>query len=572
MGIARAAAIGSFFVLGTVIACSSAGGDSSSVTPSEGAGGAAGAGGDTSSAGGSGTVGGNPGFGGFGGSGVGGATTVFPDPVTCDEAAASHTYLGCDFWPTIVDNVVQPTFDFAAVVANTQAADATVTVTRGGKMIGTATVPANGLLKLYLPWVEELKSLSWLPGQPDNGCATFTKTNTVRAPGGAYHLTSSLPVAVYQFNAIEYAGKGGPPGKNWGTCKTCAGLSPGCYSYSNDASLLLPTTALTPNYRIAGPTPWKPPDSDPNMPSTFAFPTYFAITGTVDGTMVTVQMSSTGTISAGGGVTAIGPGQKTTFAIDAGEVVMVVGSATADLSGSLVKASAPVQVVSGIACSNIPHDVVACDHLEETVLPVETLGQRYFVTQPTASAGNTVGHVVRLIGNVDGTKLTYPGATPSGAPSSIDAGEVVDLGVVTTDFEIVGDHELLVSSFQIGQGPMMGARLGDPSMSFISTVPQFRVKYSFLAPDDYDVSFVDVVQPMDATVTIDGAPITAKPTAISSGYGVARVKLGPGNGGAHVLTSSAPVGIQVMGYGAYTSYQYPGGLNLGVIAPIPPLK
>jgi hypothetical protein len=30
------------------------------------------------------------------------------------------------------------------------------------------------------------------------------------------------------------------------------------------------------------------------------------------------------------------------------------------------------------------------------------------------------------------------------------------------------------------------------------------------------------------------------------------------------------VGIQVVGYGSYTSYQYPGGLNLTLIAPPPP--
>ena len=29
-----------------------------------------------------------------------------------------------------------------------------------------------------------------------------------------------------------------------------------------------------------------------------------------------------------------------------------------------------------------------------------------------------------------------------------------------------------------------------------------------------------------------------------------------------MLTATAPVGIQVIGYGSYTSYQYPGGLNL----------
>ena len=57
----------------------------------------------------------------------------------------------------------------------------------------------------------------------------------------------------------------------------------------------------------------------------------------------------------------------------------------------------------------------------------------------------------------------------------------------------------------------------------------------------------------------------------ASGYGVARYKLGPGNSGAHTLMSDKPVGIQVMGYGQYTSYQYPGGSDLLAIAP-PPVK
>jgi hypothetical protein len=34
--------------------------------------------------------------------------------------------------------------------------------------------------------------------------------------------------------------------------------------------------------------------------------------------------------------------------------------------------------------------------------------------------------------------------------------------------------------------------------------------------------------------------------------------------------ANEPVGLQVLGYGKYTSYQYPGGLNLGKIAPPPP--
>jgi hypothetical protein len=40
--------------------------------------------------------------------------------------------------------------------------------------------------------------------------------------------------------------------------------------------------------------------------------------------------------------------------------------------------------------------------------------------------------------------------------------------------------------------------------------------------------------------------------------------------GTHELTSSVPVGIQVCGYGSYTSCQDPAGLNLESIAPPPP--
>ena len=148
---------------------------------------------------------------------------------------------------------------------------------------------------------------------------------------------------------------------------------------------------------------------------------------------------------------------------------------------------------------------------------------------------------------------------------------MVDLGQVNVDFELVADHELTVMHFQVGAGPVSSAGKGDPSQSFATAVEQYRLKYVFLAPDDYDVNFADVVQPMDAKLTLDGAPVANKPVAMSSGFGITRVKLGVGNKGAHVLTSTAPVGIQVLGYGTYTSYQYPGGLNLGKIAP-PPIK
>ena len=81
------------------------------------------------------------------------------------------------------------------------------------------------------------------------------------------------------------------------------------------------------------------------------------------------------------------------------------------------------------------------------------------------------------------------------------------------------------------------------------------------------------MHPTGAKMTLDGAAPTAAPTAIgSTGYSLTRAKLGAGKSGAHTLTSDKPVGIQVMGFGDYTSYHYPGGLDLKTIAPPPPIK
>jgi hypothetical protein len=181
--------------------------------------------------------------------------------------------------------------------------------------------------------------------------------------------------------------------------------------------------------------------------------------------------------------------------------------------------------------------------VEESVPPAERLGKHYFVTQPTGPEGAVVGHVVRLYGNVDGTNRTYPQGAPDEAPSMITAGAVVDLGVVDEDFEIVADRELAVASFQMGgQAVDPTANPGDPSMSTLVAVEQYRTKYVFLAPDDYETSYVDAVHPMTAKLTLNGKDVDTKPTEIGhSGFGVSRIRLADTTtNGVQVLESDVP--------------------------------
>lgn len=504
------------------------------------------------------------GTGGTGGTGIGPTT----DPKTCAQAAASKSYIGCDFYPTVVPNNVWSIFDYAVVAANAGDEPADVTVMLGADVVATATVPPNGLSKIYLPWITSLK------GPDTNTCGAATPVSTsVKFKDAAYHLTATRPITLYQFSALQYQGAGGPPGKDWSSCpgnQVCPDLiipSPiGCFSFSNDASLLLPSTAMTGTYRITTQSGW----AQANLGS------YFAVTGTQDGTNVTANISAAGRTQAGLDLPATNGGGSVNFTLDQGEVALLVGTPTADLSGSLVTADKPVQVIAGVPCINQPLDASACDHVEESVFPAETLGNRYFVTTPTGPRNNNPGHIVRLYGNFDGTTLTYPGVQPPGAPTSLNAGQVVELGRVTSDFEVVGSESFAVGSFMLGGSEADpnaggGSELGDPSQSMSTPVDQYRSKYVFLAPDDYDVSFVDIVMPLTANVTLDGSPLGVAPSPLSSDFGIARVQLGPGIDGAHLLDSDVPVGIQVMGYGAYTSYHYPGGLDLKSIS-VPPVK
>lgn len=489
--------------------------------------------------------------------------TVLPDgdPTTCYEAEWRMTYVGCDFWPTVEPNYVGKHFDYAVVVSNAGDVSAEITIERDGTPVQSGQVPAYEARTFYLPWVDELKHWTGMcDTDPSVSRPSFASR---RVPGSAYHLTSSVPVTVYQFNPIEYGPDGGPEGKDWGPCLSCMF---GCHSYTNDASLLIPSTAMTGNYRITAPAGQNTED--------VTQPGYFSITGIQDSTPVRIQVGRLGQVLGGDDIPDASSGEILDLIVHRGEVIRIVGTPTTDLSGTLINAMGPIQVISGAPCHQIPETYTACDHMEETVFPVETLGKRYFVTVPTNPRGTPIGHVVRLYGNVNETHLTYRPSAPEGAPAVIHAGDIVDLGIIEDDFEVEGDHEFAVTSFQLGSGLADPGHLvdyhGDPAQSNFYAVEQFRRRYVFLAPNDYDFSFIDVVMPDGTSLNLDGVPVSGTTTPIASGYSVTRLPLGPGRQGGHILEADNPVGLQVMGYGFATSYQYPGGLDLTQISE-PPL-
>ena len=132
-----------------------------------------------------------------------------PIPETCQESKDRNSYIGCDYWPTVTLNPVYVGFDFAVAVANPQKTTVNVTVSGGAlQQPVTAMVAPGQVGTIKLPWVAALKG-----PQFDNNTVVGKVGPSRIVAGGAYHLTTDLPVSVYQFNALEYeidAGVGCP--------------------------------------------------------------------------------------------------------------------------------------------------------------------------------------------------------------------------------------------------------------------------------------------------------------------------------------------------------------------------
>ncbi|MCH2109485.1 MAG: IgGFc-binding protein, partial [Polyangiaceae bacterium] len=476
------------------------------------------------------------------------------DPSTCADAVNSQSYIGCDFWPTITANPVWEEFKFAVVVANGQDVAADVLVEGPGSTSISQTIEPGGLATIELPWLAALKGPEFDPPSSASPSAFGRLDTSLNMVGGAYHLTASVPVTAWQFNPLQYQYTNGEcePRRE-------ASVEKPCRAASNDASLLLPTSAMTGNYRVAAYSGARGSDAWGSAPSGFA------ITATANGTQVQVQLPpdcdadyldrSNGCLLASpdGVVPAAIKNEVLNFTMDAGDVIQLLAAygpdpqtGHADLSGAIINASANVQVIAFNPIANIPDEVGNADHLDETILPAEVIGKKYIVTPPTAYGGQAIGHIVRIYGNVDGTQLTYPEGKPAGAPDTINAGEVVEVPnrsgannqcmalnatcTLTESFVVEGTEPFTVGSFQVGgyiQVPNWAeayTQPGDPSFSVMVTPEQFRKNYTFLAPTSFLQNWADILVPTGASVIFDGSPVTQTPAPIGeSGWGILRL-------------------------------------------------
>jgi hypothetical protein len=512
----------------------------------------------------------------------------------CEAALDTPSNVGCDFWAVDLDNEAfnlsgasnnAASQQFAIVVANDNDAPVTVTVTVDANRIGeplneqavaSATVPPHTANRIDLPQREVDGSMGQNgPYVQNSGTGTFVSPH-------AFHVVTSEPVVVYQFNPI-------------------------IQQFSNDASTLIPIQALGGDYVIVG-YPTANPCGDPNF-HIDSIPDHSSITivPVQDDTTVTVTASHP--IAASGGDTGLAipatpKDQPLTlhlsrYAVANLESDQPVASITecissgqdGDFTGSYIHADKPIVVFTsgerGIGfggAQNVVYppdwddqtdDTCCTDHLEEQLLPITALGREFAIARSPIRSTDTSGwkepDIVRVVGTVDNTTVTTNLPAPN---DHFTVGKNQQhTFAATTGFAMSSDQAIEVATYLVSQHFVKHGYIGDPSQLLMPAAEQFRKSYVFLVPGTFQANYIVLAKPTDANVSLDGAPLADVQGCYTGAIGtVAGTDYDqvtcPASEGHHVVSADKPFGLSVYGYYNVGSYAFVGGSDVKIINPV----
>lgn len=489
----------------------------------------------------------------------------------CEQAVTDRSYLGCEFYAVDLDNAAigagrdASSQQYAIVVSNpgNYATDVVVEIDTGSfgdastaSVVAMTTVLPGDLEVFALPRREVDGSSFFQPcasdaecgsasqqcwcrdGMRPGGSATDCRCRNASGAGGlndgthsaltshAYRIRSELPIIAYQFNPLDNVGV-----------------------FSNDASMLIPTSAIGTRYTVIG---W--PQTIAN--STSAAEDFDGLLEPEDTeyedlraflTIVGTEASTHVTVTLGPQVRYIVPppsisapgvdGDVWEFDLGAFDVVNLESQGfNADFTGTTIVASAPVSVFTGSEASDAPRfeDLAnrrcCADHLEEQLFADNTLGRRFFIgrTPPRSPAldaafidTSSVGsfeepEYVRILAVEEGLTDVTTTLPPPDDFYQLEQGESVIISTLageprrSRDFEINATRAISVLQAIASQeavGIPNNLPGGDPAIIAVPPFDQWRRDYVFLTPGSYAFDFVTIVAPRLTQILLDERPL-----------------------------------------------------------------
>lgn len=521
----------------------------------------------------------------------------------CDEAEASRSYIGCSYAATQLFNeyfTAPPAYTgnspYAIIAANPDPflpADITLSAFDGTPLTIAKEVTVRPEPGTSFGEITTVRSEILTPSGATRPLDTTARDVTL-SPGEAaimllprqttaknYKLQSTSPVVAYQF-------------------------SPYCcnFTYTNDASLLLPESTLgtsyrvvnypTMQYRLASGTLFATPyiyivalenDTEVNVEATVALGVeagedYRSDVGFVDGAHTQHTLK-------------LGRGERKILSIPAS--ASAYAAATSDMSGTVITSNKKIAVFAGHPCTFVPSDAPACDHLEEQMVPSDTLGGRHIL--PAFEARNPEGRAQgitregtywRIVAHEDARITLTPShmevdifepstfSTPSclskledGVDIILRAGEVCELGV-RESVALDSDAPIIVAGVLSGHQstglPVQGSRAGDPSMFLSPPFEQYRRSYSFVTSPTFYETFAAITAPAGTAITLDGLVIQPQQKLEYQQLEVGGQSWETYNialdAGLNSLSADDAFGVYVYAYDDYVSYAFPAGMDL----------
>lgn len=459
----------------------------------------------------------------------------------CPNDPKFGVYVGCEFWATDLPNYPDPTLNptpenlpWALVISN----PGNTAVRVGFEMPPLFT---------YTPTDDSV---------PGGESRTFQLPNinvqgTSLMPKGVY-VVATGPVLVHQFNPWDNR-------------------------FSNDASMLLPEPLLGRDHVILS---W--PTSPLDQVQIPGFPTppnqngYFTVIAAYPNTNVTFTVSAS--VRASGAIPKLSKGQTATIRMNRGDVLSIQADPenlfdVADISGTTVSADKPIAVFGGHEQAVVGDPVpdgnggttgpCCADHLEEQMLPLEMLSNRYFAPKsPPRGTSQIEDDFWRIQAAVDNVTITTN--PPQAGANNVTLAKKGDYITVKTNqtFEVSGTGKLQIGQYLTSADTVeapISQQDGDPSLVVMVPTERYRTAYAFSVPDGYRGLYATLVRQQGVEIRLDGVPVSnATFTNIgASGWQIGYVSLTPG---VHVAESPSRFGLFVYGYSPKVSFAYIGGL------------
>lgn len=512
----------------------------------------------------------------------------------CQSASDNKSTIGCEYYAVDPDIITEGNGGcFATFVANTWTSPVNITADWNGQTINvgqSAYVPSgSGQSITYTP----LGSGALQPGQVAILFLDYFNSGT---PSEAPYLTFACPKGLTAGISVDGAVHGTAMGHAFHVKTDRPVVAYDIFPYgggqsaATSATLLVPTSAWDVNY-IAVDAYQK----DVVVPQAQPFIEIVASQANT-----TVSISPTAAITGGTGVAATPQGMTGKYTLAApGDYVQFTQDA--ELTGSPILADKPVGVWGGATCLNIDVNTCCCDSAHQQLFPVKTLGHEYVAARyPDRFQGQAESTPWRFVGAVTGTTLTYEPATPAGAPTTLNVGQVVVIDTIAPFVVRSQDaqHPFYLSSHMTGAQAVDPTEMdgrGDPE--FVNVIPpaEFLSSYVFFTDPTYPETHLVVERVKGpngfADVSLDcmGNLTGWLPVGSGGQYEYAQIAISTGNfqgqngcnNGRHEIKSAQPFGLTVWGWGSaatgtvdpntgslsgvytqYVSYAYPAGASV----------